>query len=88
MNFGNLFAQPLEAEQDKGKSGINNASFGIFNSDYDNYLNSLFWNNISTENFSIYAGIDETTLNIGFTKKFSNNLYSAFLFQEKITNYK
>ena len=88
MNFGNLFAQPLEAEQDKGKSGINNASFGIFNSDYDNYLNSLFWNNISTENFSIYAGIDETTLNIGFTKKFSNNLYSSFLFQEKITNYK
>ena len=83
-----LFSQPLYNFQDKNFTGINKSSFGVFSSDYDSFLSSLFWQKTTADNLSVYSGIDENTLNIGFSKNLTENLYSAFLFQEKITNYK
>lgn len=81
-----LFSQPLDSIQTT--SGISTASFGTFTSTYDNFLSILFWQKSYAENFSLYTGINDNTLNIAFATNFTESLYTAFLFQEKITNYK
>lgn len=85
-----VFATPLLSAQPKerNQSGEKTASFEVFATSYDNYLNPLFWDLNFAGNFSLYTGIAHETISIACAKNFTQNFYWAFLFEEKITNYK
>jgi len=79
-----LYAQPKE----RHSSGTKTASFGVFSVGYDTYFSPLFWDQNSSGKFSVYTGIENTTLSMACAGYFNNDWYGAFLFEEKITNYK
>lgn len=72
---------PLSAQ-----SGKNTASFGVFSDTHDWYMDSMSWQKAIPRKFSIYGGISENTLNIGFAANIYG-FYVAGSYSEFITAY-
>lgn len=77
-------AQPKE----RSRSGVRSASLGVLSDAYDHFLSPLFWERNPSGTLSVYTGIDDTTLSVAFAGNVAKDLYAAFLFEERITNYK
>lgn len=71
-------------------SGRNTASFGILRSDYDNFTDYFYWNDVKLEKDfypSVYAGVDENYWNAGASAKYGD-LKASLIFYEQISAYK
>lgn len=71
-------------------SGMNTASFGVFRTDYDNFTDYFYWNDVSLEKDfypTFYAGVDENYWNAGASAKYQD-LKASLIFYEQISAYK
>lgn len=71
-------------------SGKNTASFGVLRTDYDNFTDYFYWNDVKLEkNFYpvFYCGVDDNYWNAGASAKYGD-LKASLIFYEQISTYK
>lgn len=69
------------------ESGVYNSSFSVFSTEYDIYMDSLYWNDVEQSKLMLQAGLQNDYLSVGVATNYFG-FYAALNANERITDYK